>query len=41
MDEFPSDPRAIYMKSLRVGQMTKLPLERKMRYTPLMGKMVK
>jgi hypothetical protein len=41
MDELPWNPRAIYMKSLRVGQMTKLPLEHKGRYTPLRGNMVK
>jgi hypothetical protein len=41
MDELPSNPQAIYMKSLRVGEMTKLPLELKIRYTPLRGKMVK
>jgi hypothetical protein len=35
MDKLPSNPRAIYMKSLRVGQMTKLPLEHKGRYTHL------
>jgi hypothetical protein len=33
MDEWPWNPRAIYMKSLQVGQMTKLPLEHKIRYT--------
>jgi hypothetical protein len=31
----------LYMKSLRVGQMTKLPLQHKGRYTPLRGNMVK
>jgi hypothetical protein len=41
MDELPWNPRAIYMKSLRVGQMTKLPLEHKGSYTPLRGNMVK
>jgi hypothetical protein len=30
-----------YMKSLRVGQMTKLPVEPKRQYTPLRGNMVK
>jgi hypothetical protein len=40
MDELPWNPRAIYMKSLWVGQMTKLPLEHKGRYTPLRGNMV-
>jgi hypothetical protein len=35
MDEFPSNPRAIYINSLQVGQMTTLPLELKWRYTPL------
>jgi hypothetical protein len=32
MDELPSNSRAIYMKSLRVGQMTELPLEHEGRY---------
>jgi hypothetical protein len=41
MDELPSNPRAIYTKFLRVGQMTKLPLELKWRYTPLRGTLVK
>jgi hypothetical protein len=40
-DELPWNPRAIYMMPLRVGQMTKLPLEHKERYTLLRGKMVK
>jgi hypothetical protein len=37
MDELPSNPIAIYMKPIQVGQMTKLPLEHKMRYTTLRG----
>jgi hypothetical protein len=41
MDELPRNPRAIYMKSLWVGQKTKLPLELKMRYRPLRGNMPK
>jgi hypothetical protein len=41
MDELPSNPRAIYMKSLRWSKMTTLPLQLKGRYTPLRGNLVK
>jgi hypothetical protein len=41
MDGLPRNPRAIYMESLWVGQMTKLPLALKLRYKPLRGNMVK
>jgi hypothetical protein len=41
MEELPCNPRAIYMKSLWVGEMTKLLLVHKGRYTPLRGSMVK
>jgi hypothetical protein len=41
MDGLLRNPRAIYMEFLWDGQMTKLPLELEMRYTPLRGNMVK
>jgi hypothetical protein len=41
MDKLPSNPRAIYMKSLKWRQKTTLPLQLKERYIPLRGNMVK
>jgi hypothetical protein len=40
MDGLPINPRAIYMEFLWDGQMTKLPIDLEMRYTPLRGNMV-
>ena len=40
-DGLPRNPRANIYEFLWVGQMTKLPLELEMRYTPLRGNMVK
>jgi hypothetical protein len=41
MDGLLRNPRAIYMEFLLDGQMTKVPRELEMKYTPLKGNMIK